>query len=256
MNRTYSIVGNGLLALASLSAISSHASADPVYATNGPFGGPFGLIGFDVSQAQSVGLRFIPSADYTLDEISVWFMNNDFSGAIHPTVTLTVRTDNPADGTSVPSQEILETFTFIVSADGWNPVSETVMSVKHPVLEAGVKYWIVCESDAQAGLNGVWNWATAQSGFMSTIDFASGPNWQPGGEGAVAATIVNGTLLCPADMAPGGGNGLVNVEDLLFVISNWGATGGPADIAPPGGDDLVDINDLLAVISAWGTCAQ
>jgi len=54
---------------------------------------------------------------------------------------------------------------------------------------------------------------------------------------------------CPADI---NGDDLVNVNDLLAVISSWGATGpNPADI---NGDSIVDVNDLLAVVSAWGVC--
>jgi hypothetical protein len=66
---------------------------------------------------------------------------------------------------------------------------------------------------------------------------------------------------CPADIAPPGGNNVVNVEDLLAVISAWGPCADPnncsADIAPPGppmGNDVVNVEDLLAVISAWGAC--
>jgi hypothetical protein len=63
---------------------------------------------------------------------------------------------------------------------------------------------------------------------------------------------------CPADIAPPGGDGAVNVNDLLAVINAWGPcpTSGPcpADIAPPGGDGTVNVNDLLAVINAWGPC--
>lgn len=66
---------------------------------------------------------------------------------------------------------------------------------------------------------------------------------------------------CPPDIAPpGGGDGAVNVADLLAVISSWGACPAPpadceADIAPPGGGDgTVNVADLLAVISGWGAC--
>ena len=66
---------------------------------------------------------------------------------------------------------------------------------------------------------------------------------------------------CPADIAPGSGNGIVNVDDLLAVINSWGACANPnacpADIAPAGppqGDDVVNVDDLLAVINAWGPC--
>jgi len=61
---------------------------------------------------------------------------------------------------------------------------------------------------------------------------------------------------CPADVAPPGGDGLINVDDLLAVISAWGPCPHPCltDIAPPGGDGQVNVDDLLAVISAWGMC--
>ena len=63
---------------------------------------------------------------------------------------------------------------------------------------------------------------------------------------------------CPADIAPSGGDGEVNIDDLLAVIGAWGPCADPnncpADIAPKGGDDEVNIDDLLAVIGAWGPC--
>lgn len=65
---------------------------------------------------------------------------------------------------------------------------------------------------------------------------------------------------CPADVAPlPNGDGLVNVNDLLAVISGWGPC--PAPCPPHCGADVTDdctvnVNDLLAVISAWGLCPQ
>ena len=56
---------------------------------------------------------------------------------------------------------------------------------------------------------------------------------------------------CATDVAPDGGNGVVDVDDLLLVVNNWGATGGPADIT---GNGIVDVDDLLAVVNAWGPC--
>ena len=68
---------------------------------------------------------------------------------------------------------------------------------------------------------------------------------------------------CLPDIAPAGGDGAVNVDDLLAVINAWGACADPddcpADIAPAGppvGDDQVNVDDLLAVINAWGACEQ
>ena len=48
----------------------------------------------------------------------------------------------------------------------------------------------------------------------------------------------------------------VNIDDLLAVISAWGACpqGCLADITPLPADGVVNIDDLLAVISAWGAC--
>jgi hypothetical protein len=65
--------------------------------------------------------------------------------------------------------------------------------------------------------------------------------------------------VCIADIAPPGGDGSIDVNDLLAVIAAWGACANPddcpADISPqPGGDDNVNVNDLLAVIAAWGLC--
>jgi hypothetical protein len=65
------------------------------------------------------------------------------------------------------------------------------------------------------------------------------------------------TFPCPADIAPPGGDGAVNVNDLLAVINGWGACPAPcppscnADIND---DCMVNVNDLLAVINAWGSC--
>jgi hypothetical protein len=61
---------------------------------------------------------------------------------------------------------------------------------------------------------------------------------------------------CPADIAPSGGNGNVDVDDLLAVINSWGpCTGCSADIAPgPNGNGAVDVDDLLMVINSWGPC--
>lgn len=69
-----------------------------------------------------------------------------------------------------------------------------------------------------------------------------------------------GGTLCPADIAPNGGDGVVNVDDLLLVINSWGfcpppPADCPGDIAPPpSGNGVVNVDDLLAVINNWGPC--
>jgi hypothetical protein len=53
---------------------------------------------------------------------------------------------------------------------------------------------------------------------------------------------------CPADLT---GDGLVNVQDLVLVILDFGGGPGPADLS---GDGHVDVIDLVLVILAWGPC--
>ncbi|MHC5004960.1 MAG: hypothetical protein ACYTJ0_17775, partial [Planctomycetota bacterium] len=55
---------------------------------------------------------------------------------------------------------------------------------------------------------------------------------------------------CPADI---NGDGLVDVDDLLAVIGQWGGcpTGCGADINQ---DGQVDVDDLTAVVLNWGAC--
>ncbi len=84
--------------------------------------------------------------------------------------------------------------------------------------------------------------------------------------GVDAVRIANdcgGPPVCIGDIAPpngnGYGNGVVNVDDLLLVITSWGqcpALPNPcvADIAPPGGNHVVNVDDLLSVINHWGNC--
>jgi hypothetical protein len=63
---------------------------------------------------------------------------------------------------------------------------------------------------------------------------------------------INPAPLCAPDIAPKGGNGTVDVDDLLLVINSWGKCAGcPADIT---GNNIVDVDDLLEVINGWGVC--
>jgi hypothetical protein len=53
---------------------------------------------------------------------------------------------------------------------------------------------------------------------------------------------------CPADFND---DGVVDVADLLELLSAWGQAGGPADLND---DGLVDVEDLLALLNAFGDC--
>jgi len=215
--------------MVTLLAVTPFALGDVIYETEDPFGGIFGLWGADVCIDQSVGLRFTPQADYRLDRVSVWFMSNDFTGQTHPLVELTLRTDDDSTaGVSVPSDKTLEAWSFNVSAVGWNPVLEVVDSLDHPLLEVGVNYWIVAESQAPGGDDGVWNFASSGTGFMA-FSLGYGQPWQPGHEGAVASTIIEGTPLSAGDID---GDGDVDLDDFREFAE---CMAGPDVAAPPGG---------------------
>jgi hypothetical protein len=54
------------------------------------------------------------------------------------------------------------------------------------------------------------------------------------------------------------GDGIVNIDDLLALVTAWGPcptppVACPADIAPAGGDQFVNIDDLLVLLSNWST---
>jgi DNA-binding beta-propeller fold protein YncE len=58
---------------------------------------------------------------------------------------------------------------------------------------------------------------------------------------------------CAPDVAPPGGNGIVNVEDLVAVVLAWGECPIPCS-ADVDGSGTVDVQDLVVVILAWGPC--
>ena len=49
-------------------------------------------------------------------------------------------------------------------------------------------------------------------------------------------------------------DGIIGVEDLLFVLSVWGKTNSEPCGADIDGSNMIDVGDVLAVINAWGTC--
>ncbi len=70
--------------------------------------------------------------------------------------------------------------------------------------------------------------------------------WIDGGGNTVEEVCTNGC--CAADIT---NDGVVGVNDLLFVIDAWSETDSPADVT---GDGIVGVNDLLLVVGNWGPC--
>lgn len=87
-------------------------------------------------------------------------------------------------------------------------------------------------------------------------------NVSSSGSGEVARLVeIGGTIgggpACRGDVGPGsGGDGTVDVNDLLQIISAWGPCPPPPSTCPAdiNNDSSVDVTDLLAVISTWGPC--
>jgi hypothetical protein len=86
------------------------------------------------------------------------------------------------------------------------------------------------------------------SGGSPGMIFTMSPGYWPG---------VEPQPVCLGDVAPFGGDGVVNIDDLLIIIGAWGTSNPQYDIAPPvpgGGNGIVNIDDLLLVINSWGMC--
>lgn len=59
----------------------------------------------------------------------------------------------------------------------------------------------------------------------------------------------NACLADIADSSGPGSDGVVNVFDLILLLSNWNTNGPGADIAPP--DDVIDVFDLVQLLTYW-----
>ena len=240
-----------ILTAASIGFLSSTAKGDIIYETNSPFGGPFGVLGYDVFEGQSVAVRFTPGMNYTLDSFSLWLWNNDGSGGTPP-MTLALRPDDTKQGFSIPSETVIEEWDFNLPNTGiFNPLLFTFESKSHPNLEEGQSYWITAESDTPPLVDPVWAIAANDSGPSSTTDCFGCP-WEAVGNGAVPTVIVEGTVV-KGNVADLDGDGVVNTVDLLILFSMWGPCGNCKDCPADLDDDCtVNTNDLLALFSNWG----
>lgn len=185
---------NSVVLIMSLIASGAATQADPVviYETSDPFGSFLGVNGADVFINQSVAVRFTPADDYSLFSLGLWLWNNDGSGASSP-ITLSVRPEmiDPIVG-PIPSDQTIEVWDVSVPFTGqFQPQLFTFESVQTPLLEAGVNYWVVAESDSPPLIDPVWAFAGQSTGFATFTNFSTG-EWQQAGNGAVPATVVLG----------------------------------------------------------------
>ena len=67
-----------------------------------------------------------------------------------------------------------------------------------------------------------------------------------------SASFRVGYPACPADVFPlEEGDGIVNIQEMLGVLGDWGMTESIYDVNY---DDIVDVSDILEVLQSWGEC--
>ncbi len=107
-----------------------------------------------------------------------------------------------------------------------------------------------------------YSWATPLASASATWN-ALGGTWTFSVGGIGSAGTGSGTVVdccppvvaCAADIAPPGGDMMVNVSDLLTVINGWGPCATSSCVADINHDHAVNVGDLLAVINSWGPCS-
>ena len=94
--------------------------------------------------------------------------------------------------------------------------------------------------------------------YVERLYVAPGATFDGNGRQVWAVEILNeGTILGDVDVidpeVPCDGNlngdDVVNIDDLLIILSDWGGTGGDAN-----GDGQTNIDDILVVLGNWGAC--
>ncbi len=169
-----------------------------IYQTDDPFGGVFGIEGWDVAAVQSVAVRFIPESDYTLGMLRLWLWSDDLSGG-HPRLRITLCDDSVTAGESRPGKVLFEQWEIEMPFTGlFNPQLFDFDSAVHPHLRAGQRYWVVASSDAPLPGCPVWACGQPHPAFLSLREPPG--SWYAGMSGEAGAMIVLGTRV-PAPAA-------------------------------------------------------
>ncbi|MEM7229902.1 MAG: hypothetical protein AAF432_13915 [Planctomycetota bacterium] len=130
-----------------------------------------------------------------------------------------------------------------VAATDWGGVSGTPSFEAAETPGRGIIYhWT---DDVDCNGNGIPDWC----------DINDGTAFDANGNTVIDACEYSP---CDADIAPPGGNGTVNSDDIVALLVQFGACDGScdADIAPPGGNGVVNSDDLTAMILAVGQCSD
>lgn len=241
--------------MASCCAATAGAT-EVVYQTNDPFGGFLGINGFDVFESQSVAVRFTPDGDFFLQQFRVWLWNNDDTGGT-PAITFSLRYDDPSNGESRPSGDVLESWSMNMSNTGvFEPVEFAFYANAYgEYLESGTRYWVVAESAAPAGLDPVWAWAANDAGVCTNTDSQTG-EWYPAPETGAVSTL---TVIGWRDTGVIGdidGDGHVTLSDLTLMLSAFGSVSNQPNYIPLADlafDGIIDITDFAQFLPHFGT---
>jgi hypothetical protein len=108
---------------------------------------------------------------------------------------------------------------------------------------------------AAPGSEITWTLVAAGTGVRIGVDrdadgYFDRDELDAGTDPADPASVPHGA--CAADIAPLGGDGVVNGLDLGTLLSRWGLPGPIGDL---NGDGVVNGADLGALLEAWGACA-
>ena len=166
------------------------------------------------------------------------------------TVHFRIFVSNPAPGCNFEGGQIGLTYPndqFVAFA-GYTDTNEVPMVWQGGppvVLESSIPY-VISNADVINGvaLRVMWDYGPTPNHPQQTPALVHSQNPQTFG---MASYIT--IPICPADVT---GDAMINIDDLLGVLSAYGSTGLiRPDIT---GNQIVNIDDLLAVLSGWGQC--
>jgi len=195
-SKTISLFAPYFLLFSLLFSVSAIADNKPVYEviheTDSPFGGDFGIYGWDVSERQSVAMQFTPTDDYLLTNIAVWFMNN--ASRHRGDITLSVCESRELDdGSFLPDEKKCDSWDFRTPPlPMFIPFLISIpidLQEKQIPVEKGKRYWIMAESDDEPLPNAVWVTAANDLGIMTNTDRGE---WNTAGQGATTTAIIEG----------------------------------------------------------------
>jgi hypothetical protein len=170
---------------------------------------------------------------------------------------------NPAKGNVVPAVDFGD-------IDANMPIVSLGRAA--PVVKGGKTMLRVISIDPRAANDAVNSVGTPPAdGFFSPADFRGGfgPNdnwicgWTAADQYGFVVAPPGGCAApsnpCPWDCAPDGGNGAVNLDDLLRVVNDFGTASTACDNAPDNGDGTfgngaINLDDLLGVVNNFGPC--